>query len=148
MDFRFWRKVWLAVVIWALLGVLAAPVVAAPPLPSTDPLGQATLHAADTQGIFDGLRTIIYTLVALLACSMAVNLYLVWLVRGFQENIANLIQGMGNTQQIQVALREVAQYWLERRAERLSREDDDDLHAPSRFEVTHQRPADGDASGA
>lgn len=126
------RWVWLAIL---LLGGSASPALAAPPLPPTDPLGVPTLTVGDAREVFEGLRTIIYALVVLLVLSMGVNVYLAWVVKGFQDTVAKMIQGMGSVQQSQAALREVAQYWLERQADRLAREGDEDLYAPSRHAV-------------
>lgn len=108
------------------------------PLPPADATGAPTLTAQEAASAYHWMRLVMGLVMGLLVLSVGANLYLAWTVRRYQETVERLAQSMEALHETHAAMREVAQYWLERRHERLAREEHD-LHAASRFHVTPRR---------
>lgn len=122
-----------------MLVLLFASAAHAPPrLPPTDPVGGRPLTLREAQSVIIGLEHLLETLVLLLSISLVVNLYLAFMIRQHLNTINKLILGMATLQQVPNAMREIAQYWLDRRAERLSDNQKEDLYVPSRFSLTEE----------
>lgn len=102
-----------------LFCLLAGAAVGAPPLPATGPLREPTLTPSEVKSIVSALEQMVTYLVLVLSFSCALNFYMAKQVRDHLETINKLIGGMAMLHQAQAALREVAMYWLERRADRL-----------------------------
>lgn len=118
----------------------------ATPLPPSDASGAPTLSPGEAASVYSGMRLVVGLVLGALVLSVAANFYMAWTVNRYHETVVRLVQGMAALHESHAAMREVAHYWLERRAERLAREDEE-IHAASRFPVIPQRRDEDEEGG-